>query len=109
MDKQNWNPGSLLGISGQYWKTCTLHAAVKLDIFTTIGDGAMTGKMIAEKIGADTDAVGRLLNALAALTQRVEDLPGLYDIAPSPSSGILVQTGPGSSYRQAGSNPLIFQ
>jgi len=67
MDKQNWNPGTLLGLSGQYWKTCTLHAAVKLDIFTTIGDGAMTGKKIAEKIGTDVDAVDRLLNALAAL------------------------------------------
>ncbi len=67
MDKQNWNPGSLMGLSGQYWQTCTLHAAVKLDIFTVIGDSAMTGKMIAEKIGADADAVDRLINALASL------------------------------------------
>jgi predicted O-methyltransferase YrrM len=67
MEKPNWNPGTLLGISGQYWKTCTLHAAVKLDIFTTIGDEAMNGKTVAEKIGADTDAVDRLLNALAAM------------------------------------------
>jgi len=67
MDKPNWNPGTLLGLSGQYWKTCTLHAAVKLDIFTTIGDDAMNGQTIAEKIGADVDAVERLLNALAAL------------------------------------------
>lgn len=67
MDKQNWNPGSLMGLSGYYWKTCTLHAAVKLDIFTTIGDGAMTNKVIAEKLGADANAVDRLINALAAL------------------------------------------
>ncbi len=67
MDKQNWNPGSLLELSGYYWKTCTLHAAVKLDIFTAIGDDAMTAKMIAERIGADTDAADRLLNALAAM------------------------------------------
>ena len=67
MDKQNWNPGSLLGLSGYYWKTCVLHAAVKLDIFTAIGDGAMTGQTVAEKIGADADAVDRLLNALAAM------------------------------------------
>ena len=67
MDKQNWNPGTLLGLSGQYWKTCTLHAAVKLDIFTTIGDGSMSGQTVAQKIGADADAVERLLNALAAM------------------------------------------
>jgi len=34
MEKQQWNPGSLLQLSGQYWATCTLHAAVKLDVFT---------------------------------------------------------------------------
>ena len=67
MDKPNWNPGTLLGLSGQYWKTCTLHAAVKLDIFTTIGDGSMSGQTVAQKIGADADAVERLLNALAAM------------------------------------------
>ncbi len=67
MDKPNWNPGTLLGLSGQYWKTCLLHAAVKLDLFTTLGDDAMTGKMVAEKIGADADAVERMLNALAAM------------------------------------------
>jgi len=67
MDKQNWNPGSLLELSGYYWKTCVLHTAVKLDIFTAIGDDAMTGKMIAEKIGADADAADRLLSALAAM------------------------------------------
>jgi len=67
MEKPNWNPGTLLGLSGQYWKTCTLHAAVKLDIFTTIGDGAMSGQTIAQKINADADAAERLLNALAAM------------------------------------------
>ena len=67
MEKPNWNPGTLLGISGQYWKTCTLHAAVKLDIFTTIGDETMNSRTIAEKINADADAAERLLNALAAL------------------------------------------
>ena len=67
MNIQNWNPGTLLELSGHYWKTCTLHASVKLDIFTTIGDGSMTGEMIAEKITADTDASKRLLNALVAM------------------------------------------
>ncbi len=67
MDKQNWNPGTLLELSGYYWKTCVLHAAVKLDIFTALGDDNMTDKMIAERIGTDFDATGRLLNALVAM------------------------------------------
>jgi hypothetical protein len=67
MDQPNWNPGSLLGLSGYYWKTCTLHAAVKLDIFTAIGDDAASAKAIAQKISADSDGVDRLLNALAAM------------------------------------------
>jgi SAM-dependent methyltransferase len=67
MDKHSWHPGSLLEISGYYWKTCTLHAAVKLDIFTVIGDDTMTGTKIADRIGANPDATDRLLNALVAM------------------------------------------
>lgn len=67
MEEQNWNPGSLLELSGYYWKTCVLHVAVKMEVFTIIGDSAMTGEVIAEKIGANADATDRLLNALAAM------------------------------------------
>jgi len=35
-------PGEILEISGYYWKTCTLHAAVKLDLFTLIGEKRKT-------------------------------------------------------------------
>ncbi|MCD4805878.1 MAG: hypothetical protein K8R07_09435 [Desulfobacterales bacterium] len=38
MDNKDINPGRLLEISGNYWKACTLHAGVKLDLFTVIGD-----------------------------------------------------------------------
>ena len=36
MNDIQWNPGTLLETSGYYWKTCTLHTGVKLDIFTVI-------------------------------------------------------------------------
>jgi len=36
MAKRDWHPGELLELSGYFWKTCTLHAAVKLDVFTLI-------------------------------------------------------------------------
>jgi SAM-dependent methyltransferase len=50
MDNHEWNPGELLELSGYFWKTCTLHAAVKLDVFTCLGEEQL-----------------RLLNALVAM------------------------------------------
>ncbi len=67
MSDIEWNPGKIMGLSGYYWKTCALHAGVKLDIFTAVPDEGASGKKIAEKINADQDAAERLLNALAAL------------------------------------------
>ncbi len=67
MEKQQWNPGSLLQLSGQYWATCTLHAAVKLDVFTAIGDQQIAGNDIAQKLNVNTEGVVRLLDALTAM------------------------------------------
>ena len=67
MPKKDWNPGEILEISGYYWKTCTLHAAVKLGIFTVLGDDMLSAGEMAEKLGADADAVERLLNALSGM------------------------------------------
>ena len=62
-----WNPGNLLELSGSYWKTCTLHAAVKLDIFTRIGDDHLTAADVAASIPSDTRATAMLLHALCAM------------------------------------------
>ncbi len=67
MDSQEWNPGSLLDLSGSYWKTCAFHAAVKLDIFTKIGREELTGADIASRLGADVRGATMLLNALTAM------------------------------------------
>ena len=67
MEKQQWNPGTLLQLSGQYWATCTLHAAVQLDVFTAIGDHQIAGGDIAQKLNVNTEGVVRLLNALTAM------------------------------------------
>jgi len=63
----DWNPGTLLEMSGYYWKTCTLHAGVKLDIFTFIGSNTLSQKKISEKLGMDKRGLTMLLNALAAM------------------------------------------
>ncbi|MEA1970141.1 MAG: methyltransferase, partial [Thermodesulfobacteriota bacterium] len=67
MEKQGWNPGELLQLSGQYWATCTLHAAVKLDVFTAIGDRHLSSDDIAQKQNVSKEGIRRLLNALTAM------------------------------------------
>ncbi len=61
------NPGRLLSISGGFWEASTLHAAVKLDIFSAIEAGARTAAETAASIGAEPRATGMLLNALTAM------------------------------------------
>ena len=67
MDSQEWNPGSLLELSGSYWKTCALHAAVKLDVFTKMGREELTGADLASRLAADKRGVTMLLDALIAM------------------------------------------
>lgn len=69
-DAQNdtrWNPGRLLEVSGAYWQTCTLHAAVKLDLFTDLGGLSLTAGQLAESRDLDPRALAMLLDALAAM------------------------------------------
>jgi hypothetical protein len=61
------NPGEILGMSGDYWRSLALHAGVKLDLFSVIGDGELTGGEAAGRIGGDERGVTVLLNALTAL------------------------------------------
>src|SRR5512134_442609 len=61
------NPGEILGISGAYWKSLALHAGVRLDLFTIIGDARVAGAAIARLVGGDERGVTTLLDALAAL------------------------------------------
>ncbi len=67
MDTQELNPGNLLKTSGSYWEACTLHAGVKLDVFTRIGEKKLSGKRVAEELNGDERGVEMLLNALAAM------------------------------------------
>lgn len=63
----DWNPGELLNLSGGYWRTCALHAGVKLDLFTVIGKAQLTGGEVADRIHGDERGVTMLLNALTAM------------------------------------------
>jgi hypothetical protein len=71
--EEKWNPGLLLKTSGAYWKSCTLHAGVKLDLFTTIGDQKITAEIISEKKSVSLRGVSTLLNALAGMNLLQKD------------------------------------
>jgi SAM-dependent methyltransferase len=67
VNTEEWNPGKLLEISGNYWKSCTLQAGVVLDIFTIIGNQPLSGREIAQRLNGNPRGVVMLLNALAAM------------------------------------------
>ncbi|MGD9105521.1 MAG: methyltransferase [Desulfobacterales bacterium] len=67
MTAEELNPEKILKLSGSYWETCTLHAGVKLNIFTIIGKDHLKGEDVAEKLNGDKRGVKTLLNALSAM------------------------------------------
>ncbi|MFH1079313.1 MAG: methyltransferase [Pseudomonadota bacterium] len=67
MTVPEWTPEAILRLSGDYWKTCALHAGVKLDIFTIIGEDCLSATDIAGRIKGDLRGVTMLLNALTAM------------------------------------------
>lgn len=62
-----WHPGRILGLSGAYWQTCALHAAVQLDLFSVLGDESLSAETLAQKVKGDPDALARLMDALTAM------------------------------------------
>ena len=82
MTSRQWNPGDLLEISGFYWKTAVLHAAVKMDVLTTIGDGQLAASEICRQLNAVPRGMERLLDALVAMELLVK-IDGIYANSPS--------------------------
>ncbi|RJR21651.1 MAG: methyltransferase domain-containing protein [Desulfobacteraceae bacterium] len=79
MENKNWGVKELLGLSGIYWQTCTLHAAVKLEIFTRIGDSGMRSSDLARIIEADDRGVETICNALTAMGLLMKDESSYYN------------------------------
>lgn len=74
--KKEWTAGELLALSGAYWETCTLHAAVKLDLFTRIGERRVGAEALAAELGSDLRGTRMLLDALSAMGLLVKDSAG---------------------------------
>ena len=67
MTDQAWHVGTLLETSGSYWKSCALHAGVKLDLFSILAQVQLNGAELARRSGGDTRALETLLDALCAM------------------------------------------
>lgn len=73
MNQRSWDPGALMQLSGGYWQTCVLHAAVKLGIFSAIEDIKVTPDMLAAELDCSVDGIRRLLDALVAMELLIKD------------------------------------
>jgi SAM-dependent methyltransferase len=82
MSPTEWTPGDLLELSGHFWKTCALHAGVKLDVFSRIGAEALAAEELARRVNGSADGVARLLNALTAMGL-LEKSNGRFACSPS--------------------------
>lgn len=82
MDSKGWNVGKLLQVSGSYWGSCALHAAVKLDLFSTLQGGRLTAAEIAARLQGSGRGVEALLNAMAAFGL-LEKADGRYANSPA--------------------------
>ncbi|MDD4072227.1 MAG: methyltransferase [Desulfobacterales bacterium] len=73
MTNQDWNAQQLLQTSSSYWQGFTLQAAVKLDVFSAIGDGGLSANEIADRIHVDERALAMLLDALCAMALLIKN------------------------------------
>ncbi|MDR3088210.1 MAG: methyltransferase domain-containing protein [Desulfobulbaceae bacterium] len=67
MEDANWNAGKLLELSGAYWAGCAVQAAVRLDVFTALEQGARDENELAAALSCDRRGFSMLITALAAL------------------------------------------
>lgn len=87
------SPSPLLAMSAAYWKSCALHAAVALDVFTPLDKGPATAQALAPGLGCDARALDMLLTAMCGLglLTRQGDVFALTEQA----RAFLVRTQPG--------------
>ena len=61
------NPGKFLGISGSYWRSCALHAALRLDVFSALARGTSSSSDLSGVLNCDERGLATLLDALVAM------------------------------------------
>jgi predicted O-methyltransferase YrrM len=78
MTEEQWTIGRLLKVSSSYWESCALHAGVKLEIFSCLGDSELGADHIAVMLNCEVHGITVLLNALAAMGLIIKNQKGLY-------------------------------
>ena len=63
---REWTSQDILRLSGSYWATCSLQAAVVLDLFTALHDGAKEEDALAAELACDARAFAMLSGSLSA-------------------------------------------
>ncbi len=71
-------PIRLLQIGSAFWQSRVLAVAASLDVATVLGDAAMPVATLAARVGADADALHRLLRMLVAMEIFAEPSPGVF-------------------------------
>ena len=61
------DPAHIMEIATGFWRAKTLLSAVELDLFTLLGEGAMTGQEIQASLDLHARAIPDFLDALVAL------------------------------------------
>jgi hypothetical protein len=73
MQNPTWTLPELLMLSGNYWSSCTLHAGVKLDLFTRLSESPAPAATLAMQLKLDGRGLTMLLDALSAMELLVKD------------------------------------
>ena len=66
-NEKQWNAGAILSTSSSFWHSCAIHAGVRLEIFTIIGEKKFSAAEIAGLANASERGMTMLLNALTAM------------------------------------------
>ena len=77
MVETDWTPPELLKMAGSYWSAWTLHAGVKLDLFTLLSETPATAGDLSTQSGLSERGLTMLLDALASL-DLLQKKKGIY-------------------------------
>ncbi len=71
-------PFRLVQIGSAYWQSRALFVAARLDVATALGEESLHASVLADRVGASADALGRLLRLLAAMGIFEEGAPMVF-------------------------------
>jgi SAM-dependent methyltransferase len=75
-------PVAMMRLSTGYWVTQAVGVVARLGVADHLGDGPRQSDELAQMVGADPDALYRLLRLLASLGVFVEAAPGSFGLTP---------------------------